>query len=95
MHWIKGCLLLACLVIGYADLWTTNVILNHGLGELNPFMRLAQTWLGPWWIFPKLALTIFVIFLLSRSNNHRKIASIIAFIAIPVINNAIIIAGLD
>ena len=95
MHWVKGCLLLACLVIGYADLITTNVILSHGLGELNPFMRLAQTWLGAWWIIPKLTLTFVVMWLLSRSNNHFNIALIVGFIAMPVINNLIIIAGLQ
>ena len=54
MNWVKALLLLSCLIVGYADLVTTNVILNHGLGELNPFMRLAQTWLGAWWLIPKL-----------------------------------------
>ena len=52
MNWVKALLLLSCLLVGYADLVTTNVILNHGLGELNPFMRLAQTWLGAWWRSP-------------------------------------------
>ena len=94
MHWIKAALLLTCLLVGYADLVTTNVILNHGLGELNPFMRLTQTWLGEWWVFPKLALTFVLMFLLNRSNNSRHIAFIIAFIAMPVINNAIIIASI-
>ena len=94
MHWTKASLLLACLFIGYADLVTTNVILSHGLGELNPFMRLTQTWLGPWWVIPKLALTFVLMFLLSRSKNWRHIALIIAFTATPVINNLFIIAGL-
>jgi hypothetical protein len=35
MNWVKALLLLSCLLVGYADLVTTNVILNHGLGELN------------------------------------------------------------
>ena len=93
MNRIKAALLLACLIIGYADLVTTNVILNHGLGELNPFMRLAQTWLGAWWALPKLGFTFVLMFLLNRSNNHRHIAFIVAFIAMPVINNLIIIAS--
>ena len=58
----------------YADLVTTNVILSYGLGELNPFMRLAQTWLGAWWLIPKLGLTFVVMWLLSRSNNLYNIS---------------------
>jgi hypothetical protein len=88
-------MLLACLLFGCADLWTTNVILNHGLGELNPFMRLTQTWLGAWWVVPKLALTFVLMYLLGSSNNRRHIAYIVAFTSMPVINNLVIIAGLQ
>ena len=73
---------------------TTNVILNHGLGELNPFMRLAQTWLGAWWLIPKLGLTFVVMWLLSRSNNLYNIALVVALCSTPVLNNLIIIAGM-
>jgi len=45
-----------------------------GLGELNPFMRLAQTWLGAWWLIPKLGLTFVVMWLLNRSNKLYHIA---------------------
>ena len=47
MNWVKALLLLSCLIVGYADLVTTNVILNHGLGELNPFMQLVPMIAGP------------------------------------------------
>ena len=94
MNWVKALLLLSCLIVGYADLVTTNVILNHGLGELNPFMRLAQTWLGAWWLIPKLGGTFVVMWLLSRSNNLYKISLVVALCATPVLNNLIIIAGM-
>ena len=73
---------------------TTNVILNHGLGELNPFMRLAQTWLGAWWLIPKLGGTFVVMWLLSRSNKLYNIALVVALCSTPVLNNLIIIAGM-
>ena len=94
MNWVKALLLLFCLLVGYADLVTTNVILNHGLGELNPFMRLAQTWLGAWWLIPKLSLTFVVMWLLSRSNNLYNISLVVALCSTPVLNNLIIIAGM-
>ena len=94
MNWVKALLLLSCLILGYADLVTTNVILNHGLGELNPFMRLAQTWLGAWWLIPKLSLTFVVMWLLSRSNNLYNISLVVALCSTPVLNNLIIIAGM-
>ena len=94
MNWVKALLLLACLLVGYADLVTTNVILNHGLGELNPFIPLAQTWLGAWWLIPKLGGTFVVMWLLSRSNKLYHIAFAIALFSTPVLNNLIIIAGM-
>ena len=94
MNWVKALLLLSCLIVEYADLVTTNVILNHGLGELNPFMRLAQTWLGAWWLIPKLSLTFAVMWLLSRSNNLYNISLVVALCSTPVLNNLIIIAGM-
>ena len=94
MNWVKALLLLSCLIVQCADLVTTNVILNHGLGELNPFMRLAQTWLGAWWLIPKLSLTFVVMWLLNRSNNLYNISLIVALCSTPVLNNLIIIAGM-
>ena len=94
MNWVKALLLLSCLIVGYADLVTTNVILSHGLSELNPFMRLAQTWLGAWWLIPKLSLTFVVMWLLSRSNNLYNISLVVALCSTPVLNNLIIIAGM-
>ena len=94
MNWVKALLLLSCLIVEYADLVTTNVILSHGLGELNPFMRLAQTWLGAWWLIPKLSLTFVVMWLLSRSNNLYNISLVVALCSTPVLNNLIIIAGM-
>ena len=93
MNWVKALLLLSCLLVGYADLATTNVILNHGLGELNPFMGLAQTWLGAWWLIPKLSLTFAVAWLLWRSKNVFNIALVVAFLSTPVLNNLLLIAG--
>ena len=95
MSWVKGLLLLSCLVLGCADLLTTNVILAHGLGELNPFMSMAQASLGEWWLIPKLGLTLVVAWLLSRSNNLHNIALVVAFCSTPVLNNLIIIAGMN
>jgi hypothetical protein len=89
----KTFLVLCVLLLGIADLFTTNTILNIGGGELNPFMHIAQTWLGPWWLIPKLGLTYFMMWLLWRSNNPYNIAIVVAFCCTPVINNLLIIAG--
>ena len=94
MNWVKALLLLSCILLGCADLVTTNVILDHGLGELNPFMRLAQTWLGVWWLIPKLGCTFAATWLLSRSKNLYNIALVVALCSTPVLNNLIIIAGM-
>ena len=94
MTQIKAVLLLTCLLVECADLYTTNVILNHGLGELNPFMRLAQTWLGPWWLVPKLGATFIVMWLLSLSNRPRQIALLVVLLTTPVLNNLIVIAAM-
>jgi len=95
MKWVKALLVLTCLLLGYADLVTTNVIINHGLGELNPFMRLAQNWFGVWWLVPKLSFTFVVVWLLWRSNNIYNISLVVAFCSTPVLNNLIIIAGMN
>jgi hypothetical protein len=87
-------LLLSCIVLGCADLLTTNVILDHGLGELNPFMSLAQASLGEWWLIPKLGLTFIVTLLLWRSNNLYNISLVVAFCCTPVLNNLVVIAGI-
>ena len=87
--------MLSCLIVECADLVTTNVILDHGFTELNPFMRLAQTWLGEWWLIPKLSLTFVVMWLLSRSNNLYNISLVVALCSTPVLNNLIIIAGME
>jgi hypothetical protein len=89
----KALLVLSVLLLGIADLFTTNMILNLGLHELNPFMHLAQTWLGAWWLIPKLALTYFMMWLLWRSNNPYNIAIVVAFCSTPVLNNLVIIAS--
>ena len=95
MSWLKALLLLSCLVFGCADLLTTNVILDHGLGELNPFMRLAQSSLGEWWIIPKLGGTFVVVWLLSRSNNLFNVCLVVAFCSTPVLNNLVVISGIN
>ena len=94
MNSVKALLLLSCLSVGYADLVTTNVILNHGGGELNPFMWAAQTRLGAWWFVPKLGLTFLVMWLLSRSNKLHHIAFAVALFSTPVLNNLVIIVGM-
>ncbi|MBR0899373.1 hypothetical protein JQ616_30855 [Bradyrhizobium tropiciagri] len=86
-------MVLFVLLLGYADLESTNVILSLGLGELNPFMHLAQTWFGVWWLVPKLGLTFLITWLLWRSNNVYNIALVVAFCSTPVLNNIAIIAG--
>lgn len=90
---VKTLLLLSILLLGIADLFTTNTILNLGLGELNPFMHIAQTWLGAWWLIPKLGLTYVMMWLLWRSNNPYNIAIVVAFCSMPVLNNLLIIAS--
>jgi hypothetical protein len=95
MSWVKALLLLSCIVLGCADLLTTNVILDHGLGELNPIMSLAQTSLGEWWLIPKLGLTFIVTALLWRSNNLHNISLVVAFCCTPVLNNLVVIAGIN
>jgi hypothetical protein len=93
MNRVKAFLVLSSLLLGFLDLLTTNVILDHGMGELNPFMRLAQEWLGVWWLIPKLNLTFLMAWLLWRSKNTYNIAVVVAFCSTPVLNNLIIIAG--
>ncbi|WP_245321734.1 DUF5658 family protein [Bradyrhizobium sp. LTSPM299] len=95
MNWAKGLLLLSTVLLGCADVLTTNVILDHGMGELNPFMSLAQAWLGVWWLIPKLGLTLVVTLLLWRSNNLFNIALVVAFCFTPVLNNLVLIAGMS
>jgi hypothetical protein len=95
MNWFKALLLLSCMALGCVDLMTTNVILDHGWGELNPFMSLAQTWLGVWWLIPKLGLTFVVTLLLSRSNNLYNISLVVAFCVAPVLNNLVVIEGIN
>ena len=95
MNSVKALLLLSSLLLGCADLMTTNVILDHGLGELNPFMSLAQAWLGVWWLIPKLGLTFVVTWLLWRSNNLFNISLVVAFCFTPVLNNLVVIAGMS
>ena len=58
-------------------------------------MRMAQEWLGVWWLIPKLGLTLVVVWLLSRSKSVFNIALVVAFLSTPVINNLILIAGID
>lgn len=89
----KTLLVLSVLLFGIADLFTTNMILNLGLHELNPLMHFAQTWLGAWWLIPKLALTYFMMWLLWRSKNAYNIAIVVALCCTPVLNNVVIIAG--
>lgn len=89
----KTLLVLSVLVLGLADLFTTNTILNLGFGELNPFMHVAQTLLGPWWLIPKLGLTYIMMWLLWRSNNPYNIALVVALCCTPVLNNFLIISG--
>ncbi|WP_229178302.1 DUF5658 family protein [Bradyrhizobium ivorense] len=93
MNWVKLFLVLVVLLIGYADLLTTNRILELGFGEANPFMHLAQTWFGVWWLIPKLGFTFVVMALLWRSKNVYNIALVVAFCSTPVINNLLLIAG--
>ncbi|UQR61097.1 DUF5658 family protein [Bradyrhizobium sp. C-145] len=94
MNRAKALLLLFCFLLGCADLVTTNVILDLGMGELNPVMRLAQTWLGMWWLVPKLGLTLLVTWLLWCSKNVYNVAVVVAFCSTPVLNNLLlIIAG--
>lgn len=91
MNWVKALLLLSCLLLGCADLVTTNVILDLGMGELNPFMRLAQAWFGMWWLVPKLGLTLVLTWLLWRSKNVYNVALVVAICSTPVLNNLLLI----
>lgn len=91
--WPKTILVVACLLMCYADMVTTNKLLSHGLGELNPFMHLAQTWLGPWWVIPKLGGTFFATWLVFRGKTLRRGVIVLVLISLPVINNLLIIAG--
>ncbi|OKO79059.1 hypothetical protein AC628_12090 [Bradyrhizobium sp. NAS96.2] len=86
-------MVLSVLVLGCADLLTTNKILELGFNEANPFMQMAQTWFGPWWLIPKLGATFIVMALLWQSKNVHNIALVAAFLLTPVINNVLLIAG--
>ena len=90
---LKAMLLVSALLMGYSDLITTNEILQRGRGELNPFMRFTQEWLGEWWLSAKLGLTYLVMWMLWRGKCERQMAYVVAFIATPVYNNLIILAG--
>lgn len=81
MQWTKASILLICLLVACADLVTTNTILSHGGGEANPFMHLAQTWLGPWWMVPKLGATFLIMWFLSRAKNLWHGTLIVMFMA--------------
>jgi hypothetical protein len=93
MSWVKALLLLSCIVLGCADLLTTNVILELGMSEANPIMRLAQTSLGEWWLIPKLGTTFVGAWVLSLSNNLYGISAVVAFASTPVLNNIVLIAA--
>jgi hypothetical protein len=95
MSWVKALLLLSCIVLGCADLLTTNVILDHGLSEANPIMAFAQTSLGEWWLIPKLGGTFIMTLLLWRSNNLHNIALVVALCCTPVLNNIVVISGIN
>ena len=94
MGTLKITLMLVCFLFQIGDAFTTEIILSHGLSELNPIMALAQTWLGGWWLLPKLALACVMLWLLSLSKKPRHIAYVMILCAMPVYNNLIIIAGL-
>lgn len=93
MNFVKALLVLFVLLLGCADLATTNKILELGFSEANPFMHMAQTWFGAWWMIPKLGLTFVIMALLWRSKNVFNIALVAAFCSTPVINNVLLIAG--
>ena len=93
MSWVKALLLLSCIVLGCADLLTTNVILELGMNEANPIMRLAQTSLGAWWLIPKLGTTFVGAWMLSLSNNLYGISAVVALASTPVLNNVFLIAA--
>ncbi|WP_245321158.1 DUF5658 family protein [Bradyrhizobium sp. NAS96.2] len=90
---LKAMLLVSALLMGYSDLITTNEILQRGMGELNPIMRFTQEWMGEWWLIAKLGLTYLVMWMLWRGKSERQMAYVVAFIATPVYNNLIILAG--
>jgi hypothetical protein len=94
MSWKKAALLLCCLVVGCLDLTTTNMILERGGSELNPFMGFAQTWLGTWWLIPKLGTIFMVMWLLNRSNRLHHIAFVVAVMSTPALSNLRVIAGM-
>lgn len=93
MNWVKASLVFSVLILGCADLLTTNRILDLGFSEANPFMQMAQAWFGVWWLIPKLGLTFIAMALLWRSKNLFNIAMVVAFCSTPVVNNLLIIAG--
>ncbi|MBR0871269.1 hypothetical protein JQ633_12940 [Bradyrhizobium tropiciagri] len=93
MSWVKTVLVLSVLLFGCADLITTNVVLSLGFGEANPFMHMAQTWFGAWWLIPKLGFTFLVMALLWRSKNLYNVALVAAFCSTPVINNLLLITS--
>ncbi|TWB87099.1 hypothetical protein FBZ93_12328 [Bradyrhizobium macuxiense] len=90
---LKAMLLVSALLMGYSDLITTNEILQRGMGELNPIMRFTQEWMGEWWLIAKLGLTYLVMWMLWHGKSERQMAYVVAFIATPVYNNLIILAG--
>ena len=51
----------------------------------------SQTWLGEWWLIPKLVRVV----MWYRSNNLYNISLVVALCFTPALNNLIIIAGLE
>ncbi|MEH2704091.1 hypothetical protein DXU06_04920 [Bradyrhizobium elkanii] len=88
-------MILFVLLLGCADLATTNKVLELGFREANPFMETAQTLLGDWWLIPKLGFTFVIMALLWRSKNVFNVALVAAFCSTPVVNNVLLIASVN
>ena len=89
---IKKVLLLIFVLVECADAVTTNIILSHGGGELNPFMVYAQTSLGNLWVIPKMGLAYVVLWFLSRGKKPLHIAAVCGT---TVVNNLLAIAAMN
>ncbi len=62
-------------IIGGLDVVSTNAALAVGHFEGNPLIRSLQADMGPWWSLPKMALHLFLAYLILWIPSKRMLAT--------------------
>ena len=83
----KRLLLLAFVLLQFADVFTTRQVLAAGGYEANPVGVWAMTTFGFWWPVPKLALMLACALAITRWRT-RYVAPAVALMTLVVLNNA-------